>query len=71
MDTALISLLHKKIFFRTEVRIVYLQLESIHIVVIAVSLKYHRFYKRYVLFCMSTTLLFNNSPPAVVCYEDR
>ena len=61
----------QNIFFRTEVKIVYLQLKSIYIVIIAVSLKYHHFYKRYVLFYISTALLCNDSPPSVVCYEDR
>ena len=42
LDTALIFLTSHKLFFRTEVEIVYLKLKSIRIV-IAVSLKCHRF----------------------------
>ena len=61
----------QNIFFRTEVKIVYLQLKSIYIVIIAVSLKYHHFYKRYVLFYISTALLCNDSPPSVVCAAIR
>ena len=46
LDTALIFLTSHKLFFRTEVEIVYLRLKSIRIVIIAVGLKCHRFYNQ-------------------------